>query len=388
MSQTSISILMLEDSPLDAELAQENLLRSGVPHTAERVDTREAFLAALESQCPDLILADYALPGFDGVSALQIAQQTCPDIPFVFLSGAIGEETAIDSLKRGATDYVLKHRLQRLAPAVLRALQESKDRMERKRTQNELAQKARELIILNSELEQFVYAASHDLREPLRTISIFSDLVARRYSDALDKEAHSYLAFIASAAQHMNNLLEDLLSYAKLPAQERDFGSVDLNEVFSGAMLLFQGLIAETGAVITVEELPAVRGNQSQLSLVAQNLIGNALKYRGSRPPQIQISSSCLEQECIVTVKDNGIGFEPVYAQQIFGLFKRLTRDGSSGTGLGLAICKRVIELHSGRIWAESEPGLGSTFFFALPAAPNKSFSSDRSSAYPQRVPA
>ena len=212
MIPNPITILMLEDSALDAELAQENLLRAGVAHRSERVDTRDAFVAALGPNCPDLILSDFALPGFDGLAALEIAQRLCPDVPFVFLSGAIGEETAIDSLKRGATDYVLKHRLQRLAPAVLRALQEATERAQRKNAQAELAQKARELTILNSELEQFVYAASHDLREPLRTISVFSDLVTRKYSNALDKEGHEYLDFIASAAQHMSSLLEDLLS--------------------------------------------------------------------------------------------------------------------------------------------------------------------------------
>jgi signal transduction histidine kinase len=387
MNDTSISILMLEDSPLDAELARENLLQAGLPHTSKRVETREAFIAALEPACPDLILADYSLPGFDGLSALEIAQRVCPDTPFVFLSGAIGEETAIDILKRGATDYVLKHRLQRLAPAVRRALEESKGRAERKRAQAELAQKARELALLNTELEQFVYAASHDLREPLRTISVFSDLVGRKYAQALDEEARSYLAFIASAAQQMNSLLEDLLSYAKLPAQERDISAVDLNEVFRQSLFLFQGSIAETGAAITIDTLPTVLGNQGQLSLIAQNLIGNALKYRSVAPPRIHVSGSCQEEQCTISVKDNGIGFDPAYAQQIFGLFKRLTKNGSPGTGLGLAICKRVVELHGGQIWAESQPGVGSTFFFTLPAAQEKSPTANPVSAYPQQVP-
>lgn len=389
MSRDSISILMLEDSLLDAELAEENLIRAGIAHNAHRVDARDGFVAALSPECPDLILADYALPGFDGLAALDIAQEMCPDVPFVFLSGAIGEETAIDSLKRGATDYVLKHRLQRLAPAVIRALEQAKQRAERKRAQAELAEKARELTQVNSELEQFVYAASHDLREPLRTISIFSDLVTRRYAEMLDEDARSYLDFIMSAAQHMNKLLEDLLDYAKLPAEDRDFVAVDLNDVFEKVLLLHQRAIEESGAEITVETLPEVCGNQAQLSLVAQNLITNALKYRSSRPLQISVSAQCAGKECIIAVRDNGTGFDQADSQRVFGLFKRLVKDGSPGTGLGLAICKRVLELHGGSIWAESQPDAGATFFFSLQAPEaTASVSASAVNASQQQVPA
>ena len=158
--------------------------------------------------------------------------------------------------------------------------------------------------------------------------------------------------------------------------------------MFERVKSLFQGAILESGAEITLGQLPVVQGNRSQLSLVAQNLIGNALKYRSSRPLQIHVAGSCLQPDCVITVKDNGIGFDPAYSQQIFGLFKRLKKTNSPGTGLGLAICKRVIENHGGKIWAESQPDQGSTFFFSLPDRDWKSSSSDRASAYPQQVPA
>jgi signal transduction histidine kinase len=387
MSHESLSILMLEDSLLDAELAGEHLSRAGIAHIAKRVDTRHDFENALNCHCPDLILSDYALPGFDGLSALDIAQEICPAVPFVFLSGAIGEETAIDSLKRGATDYVLKHRLARLGPAVVRALEQAKERAERKRAQAELAEKARQLELVNSELEQFVYAASHDLREPLRTISIFSDLVTRRYATKLDEDAQTYLNFIASASQHMSHLLEDLLEYAKLPAEDRDFSPVDLNVVFAKVLDLHQSAIRESGANITLEQLPSVCGNQAQISLVVQNLVTNALKYRSERPLKIRVRAERAGGEYVISVADNGKGFEQENADLVFGLFKRLEKDGSPGTGLGLAISKRVIELHGGRIWAESQPDAGATFYFSLKPAEDKDSASHCLSASRQQVP-
>ena len=363
----TISIVLLEDSALDAELALACLVKSGIAHTVQRVETREAFCAVLESECPDIILADFALPNFDGISALELAQERCPDTPFIFVSGTIGEDTAIESLKRGATDYVLKRRLERLGPAVRRALNECRQRTERQRAQIELARQARELAALNADLQQFVYAANHDLQAPLRTIAIFTELLGQEYREQLEDSGREYLHFVESAARHLSGLLEDLLSYTKIPAEQREMERVDLNEVFRRTMLLLQAAITESGAMITVEELPTVRGNRAQLCLVAQNVVSNALKYRSSEPPRIRIRSEREEDHSVVSVEDNGIGFEAVYGEQVFGLFKRLNRRDYAGSGLGLAMCRRIVELHGGRIWAESEVGHGAKVSFTLP---------------------
>jgi len=334
---------------------------------AKRVDNRADLINTLESECPNVILADYAMPDFDGLSALAIAQEMCPEVPFLFVSGVMGEEIAVDTLKRGATDYVLKQRLERLGPAVKRALDETRQRTERKKAQEELARKARELTVLNGDLEQFAYAASHDLQEPLRTISIFSKLLATKYKDAIDSQADEYLGYIESAARHMSALLEDLLRYARIPAQDRHFEETDLGEVLNQTLYLMQIPIAETKAAITFDELPTVLVNGSQMGLVFQNLISNAMKYRREAPPEIHIGCKPEGDLWVISVRDNGIGFEQDYAEQIFGLFKRLNKRGSEGTGLGLAICKRIVEANGGRIWAQSEVGVGSTFSFSLP---------------------
>lgn len=362
-----VSILLLEDSPLDAELTLAHLDAAGIEHSTNRVDNRQDFLNALASNPPDLILADFSLPEFDGLLALELAQERYPNIPFLFVSGAMGEEIAVDMLKRGAKDYILKQRLERLGPAVKRALSESEQSVKRREAEEEVLRKARELMVLNGDLEQFAYAASHDLQEPLRTISIFSKMLAMRYKDSLDAQANEYLEYIESAARHMSALLEDLLRYAKIPVPDRQEEEADLNAVLSQTIFLFKATAAESRAVITHDQLPKLRVNASQMGLIFQNLIGNALKYRSEEPPRIHISSELKNDHWIISVSDNGIGFDQSYSEQIFGLFKRLNRQGAEGTGLGLAICKRVVEVHGGRIWAESTPGKGSTFFFSFP---------------------
>lgn len=286
---------------------------------------------------------------------------------------------SLSILKRGATDYVLKQKLDRLGPAVRRALEEAQERRERKQAQDKLAQQARELAVLNADLEQFAYAASHDLREPLRTISVFSRMLVERYWGQLDADAHEYLSFIESAAQHMNLLLHDLLLYTKIPADERKTEPVDLNLVLKSMLLVFKTAIEENQAVITSDNLPTIRGNQAQLGLVLQNLISNALKYRSRAAPHIHMSAHRNADEWVISVQDNGIGFDPSYADRIFELFKRLRGREYPGSGLGLAICKRIIQLHGGRIWATSQPDCGSMFYFSLAASGHEPSKNGRS---------
>ena len=362
-----VRILLLEDSALDAELMLASLDAPALEFRAETVQDRESFLAAMRKNCPDIILSDYSLPAFDGRSALALAQQHCPDVPFVFLSGAMGEEVATESLKLGAVDFVLKQRMERLPHAVQRALAEARQKKERRQAEEELARKARELTVLNADLQQFAYAASHDLQEPLRTISLFSRLLATRYKGALDAQADEYLGYVESAARHMSALLEDLLVYARIPAQERDSTRVDVGQLVDETIVLFQATLEENKGIVTRDELPTISCNGAQLGLVFQNLISNGLKYHGEQSPRVHIFASQQSDAWVFGVRDNGIGFDQNYADQVFGLFKRLNNRDYPGTGLGLAICKRIVEVHGGRIWAESTLNAGSTFLFTIP---------------------
>jgi PAS domain S-box-containing protein len=225
----------------------------------------------------------------------------------------------------------------------------------------------RELERVNRELEQFVYAASHDLQEPLRMVNIYTALLLKRFA-ANNEQASQYASYIEEGVSRMESLLRDLLSYAR-SAQRDELppGTADLNEAFQESIFVLQNRIQETGAKIEAGPLPKVRGETAQLAHVFQNLLSNAIKYRKKdQPAEIRLEATRNGSFWTVSVQDNGIGFEQEYATRIFGLFKRLHKDEYPGTGLGLAICQRIIERSGGRIWAESVPGKGSTFHFTL----------------------
>jgi light-regulated signal transduction histidine kinase (bacteriophytochrome) len=230
-----------------------------------------------------------------------------------------------------------------------------------------------ELRRANQDLHQFALAASHDLQEPLRMLISFSDLLRRGYQDLLTGDGLEYLEFITNSARQMRQMLKDLLSYVRM-GQEVDESTelIDLNLILKQVMDNLELAIAESGAMITSEPMPAVQGHAAHFVQVFQNLIGNAIKYRGERPPSIHISAEKLNDEWQFAVVDNGIGIDSQYHQQVFAVFKRLHRDAIPGTGLGLAICQRVVERYGGRIWVESDLGRGSTFYFTVPFRPDQ----------------
>jgi len=222
----------------------------------------------------------------------------------------------------------------------------------------------------NSELEEFAYVASHDLQEPLRMVNIYAEKLVRKYADAANREARDYAEYIGQGVTRMDELIRDLLSYSRtIRADLRTHRTVDLSDVVSRALAVLRPQITETSAAVDAAGLPAVCGDANQLVHVFQNLLSNSLKYRSEQPPRIAIAAERKDRCWVISVRDNGIGFDPQYADRIFGLFKRLYADEYPGTGLGLAICKRIIERHGGRIWAESKAHEGATFYFSLPEA-------------------
>jgi light-regulated signal transduction histidine kinase (bacteriophytochrome) len=236
--------------------------------------------------------------------------------------------------------------------------------------QYEIRSRQEALQQANADLEQFAHSASHDLREPLRSMSMYSDILARKYAGSLDERGIEALNMIQAGARRMNALLDDLLSYAHASSiQEGAVEPVDAMTPLRWALDNLSGAIQQSDAKITIGQMPTVRMHDSHLSQVFQNLIGNAIKYR--RPDeqvQIHVSAERADNAWIFNIADNGIGVPPAYKEAIFGIFKRLHSNHEySGTGMGLAICKRIVERYRGRIWVQSELGRGANFFFSIP---------------------
>ena len=244
----------------------------------------------------------------------------------------------------------------------------AEDITERKRAESELRNRAEELARSNRELEQFAYVASHDLQEPLRTVSGFAELLAKRYQQQLGEEADEYIGFITAGTRRMKSLIEDLLRYSRVSRERTELSLVDLNLALETALANLQAAIRSSGAQIDAGLLPSLRADRQQLVQLFQNLVGNALKFRSATRPQVHIRAEQRGREWWFSVQDNGIGIDPTSAERVFQLFQRLhTRDVYEGNGIGLTICKKIIDLHGGRIWVE--PGKpGSVFHFTLPA--------------------
>ena len=243
------------------------------------------------------------------------------------------------------------------------------ENIERLRAEESIQRYAMELERSNKELQQFAYVASHDLQEPLRMVASFLQLLERRYSEKLDKNAKDYIFYAVDGAKRMQTLILDLLEYSRVGTRGKTFSETDLNEVMQQAKYNLKVSINENKAKISWDALPMVMGDDTQLTQVFQNLIGNAIKFCGAQSPKINITSKPTNGNYEIMVKDNGIGIDPRYAERIFLIFQRLhNREDYPGNGIGLAICKRIVERHGGTIWVESQAEEGSTFHFTLPA--------------------
>jgi signal transduction histidine kinase len=238
---------------------------------------------------------------------------------------------------------------------------------ERKRSEEALSRQTRELKRSNAELEQFAYVASHDLQEPLRMVTSFTQLPARRYKGRLDEEADKYISFAADGAIRMSMLISDLLTNSQMGRAATDPGRVDCEAILATAVQNLQKAIRESGATVTHDPLPKVVGNNTQFVQLFQNLIGNAVKYQNGNVPEVHVAADRTDSGWRFSFRDNGIGIEPSQFERIFAIFQRLhTGEEYPGTGVGLALCNKIAERHGGSIWVESGPGYGSTFYVTI----------------------
>jgi len=254
---------------------------------------------------------------------------------------------------------------------VIGASKVARDVTEREVQEQALREANEALTRANGDLQQFAYSASHDLQEPIRNISVYGEMLSRRYSDRLDAKGLQYLGFMTAGAQHMEMLVKDLLAYTQTSETLSEPGAVDADIALEQALANVAEAIRQAGAVITHDALPTVRMHEVELQQLFQNIIGNALKYRKEdETPRIHIAARLEDGRWLFSIRDNGIGIAPAYKDTIFGIFKRLHSDAKySGTGIGLAICQKIVDRNGGRIWVESELGEGATFFFTVPRA-------------------
>ena len=384
--KTSLHILHLEDNPYDATLIQQRLKVEGIVSKVLRVDSRADFVQALEQGRFDLILSDYTIPAFNGLSALGLAIQARADVPFIFVSGTLGEDVAIESLKQGATDYVLKDRLGRLGSSVRRALQEVEERKERRRAEEEIRtlngelerrvrERTAQLEATNRELEAFSQSVSHDLRAPIRRIEWCQQILLDEYGPHLDGQARKYLHDIGDFAEQMSQIVHELLQLAQVGASELKREPADLSRLAESILQKLQA--AEPNRAVDWSVTPglAAQGDYQLLRIALENLFENAWKFTGQKDhARIEFGVETQAGRPIHFIRDDGVGFDMAHADKLFTPFRRLhSQEAFPGAGVGLATVQRIIHRHGGLLWAEAAKDQGATFYFTLPAGePNR----------------
>jgi light-regulated signal transduction histidine kinase (bacteriophytochrome) len=332
-----------------------------------------------------VILLDVKMPEMDGFQTAELirSRKRSRNTPILFITGYKSDEHLFRGYDLGAVDFLFKP----LVPEILRSkvsvfvelsrntalLRELNTTLEQRVAERtaELEASNEALRQSNDDLKQFAYAASHDLQEPLRLVALYSQMLQRKYQGQLDEQADQFISFIVSGAHRMELLLRDLLAYSQVGSSgEGPPGPVVCTDVMNKVLLNLQASIEQNAAAVSWNGLPRVQAHEVRLVQLFQNLVGNAIKYRRTEPPRVNVNAEQRPGEWLFSVQDNGIGIKPEYAKQVFGIFKRLHGNAYPGSGIGLAICQRIVESYGGRIWVESTPGEGSTFFFTLPHTP------------------
>jgi signal transduction histidine kinase len=367
LDQHETRILILAPTGRDAVLIAETLCGDGM--RAAICTDAESLLKSLAEGAAAAIVADEALHA-DAVANLGrwvSAQAPWSDMPFVVLTsrGAPRPSTtrrAAELKALGNVTFLERPVRPETVLSSMRAAARARMRQYQMRDRQET------LARVNADLEQFAHSASHDLKEPIRNIAIYGELLELHYRDALDEQGAQFLQYMISGARQIEVLVDDLLLFTQAASIVEEIPEpCPSDKPLEAALSALREAIRESGASVIYNGLPAVRIREVHLQQLFQNLVGNAIKYRRGAP-RVQVSAADQNGHWVFSVKDNGIGFDPIYNEQVFGIFKRLhTSQQYSGTGMGLAICQRIVQRYRGRIWATSEVGKGSEFFFAIP---------------------
>jgi len=377
MRADQVNILLVDDK--EENLLSLEVILAGEGYTLVKAKSgREALKILLKKQDFAIILMDVQMPMLDGFETSELIRQSekLKHIPIIFLTANNNStDNIFKGYKAGAVDYLLKP----LIPEILKAKvavfadlykknYELLTTGENLRVLNKrLEQHSQDLIRINEELEKFAYVASHDMQEPLRTIISYIQLLQSKYKDKLDEEGNEFMDFVVDASLRMRNIIIDLLEYSRINKNDDTYEQVDCNKVLKEVLDNMHNSIQDNNAIIYVGPLPTIKANYSQMIQLFQNLISNAIKFKSEKPLQINISAKITENGYLFSVQDNGIGMEQKYSDKIFQIFQRLhSTKQYPGTGIGLAICLKIIQRHEGKIWMESEPDKGTTFFFTI----------------------
>jgi two-component system sensor histidine kinase/response regulator len=370
MAQNSQArILVVDDESTQMRALCEALKNNGYEPVG--CSSAKAALEAMDGARFDLLLTDLMMPEMDGIALLQMAARKDSDIVGIIMSGEGTITTAVEAMKSGALDYILKpFKLKAILPVLARALELRRLRVENAILGKRVLDRTEKLESANKELESFAYSISHDLRAPLRHIEGYADLLIESVGATLSEEDRGYFNSIVKSVGKMNRLIDDLLHFSRTSRAEMHRGRVNLQDLLESVM---EDIKPETeGRAIVWKKgpLPVVQGDPSLLRQVFINLLHNALKYsRPRNPAEIEIGSRVENEETVIFIKDNGVGFNMEYADKLFGVFQRLhSPQKFEGTGVGLANVRRIIARHGGRTWAEGKVDEGATFYFSLPS--------------------
>jgi signal transduction histidine kinase len=360
-------ILVVDDEAAQMRALCDTLRDQGY-ETVGFSDGRAA-LAALREGPFDLLLSDLMMPGMDGIALLRMAQETAPHVMGIIMTGQGTISTAVEAMKAGAFDYILKpFKLSAVLPVLSRALAVRRLRLENIALQEGLRSRTAELEAANRELESFAYSVSHDLRAPLHAMSGYARVLEKDQAAALDDEGRRLLGAVLRNILKMERLIDDLLAFSRLGREPPASAEMDMKRLVEEALKEIQ-TDPERPARVAVGEMPPAHGDARLVRQVWINLLSNAVKFTSKRErPSIEVSGASTATEHVYCVKDNGAGFDMRYYDKLFGVFRRLhSEEEFPGTGAGLAIVRRVVAKHGGRVWAEGKVDEGAAFYFSLP---------------------